>query len=44
MPTLLTLEIDAKEVRFITNLGKGELDYANITDFESHSGNGVLLV
>lgn len=42
MPSLITLEIDAKEVRFISNVGNGTIDFANISNFEAHSGNGQL--
>lgn len=44
MPTLLQLEIASDEkIQFISNIGKGEIDYANVSNFESMSGDGLLV-
>ncbi len=44
MASLITLEIVADKIKFITILGSGAIDYAEIGDFEAHSGNGFLVV
>lgn len=40
--TLITIEIAADDIRFITNLGKAEIDYAIIEGFEALSYDGEL--
>jgi hypothetical protein len=44
MPTLLTLEIDAASIRFVSNIGNGTIDIAEVRNFESHSGSGILFI
>ncbi len=44
MASIITLEIVADDIKFITNLGKGSIDFASINDFEAHSGNGILVM
>ncbi|EAR82880.2 male gamete fusion factor (macronuclear) [Tetrahymena thermophila SB210] len=41
--TLITIEIDAAQIKFVTNLGIGCISQCSINNFESHSGNGKLV-
>ena len=43
MSSLITLEINADTIQFKTILGTGDIDFANINDFESLSTNGILI-
>ena len=40
MNSMLTLEINGDDMIFISNLGKGSIDIAEIRDFEALSGDG----
>lgn len=41
MSTMITIEMNADNIAFKTNLGKGKIVTARIGNFESLSGNGV---
>jgi hypothetical protein len=41
--TMITIEIAADDIRFITNLGKAEIDYAVVEGFEALSYDGDLI-
>lgn len=44
MPTIVQLELATDQrIQFLSNIGKGEIDYANISNFESLSGDGLLI-
>lgn len=44
MSTMITLEIDAGgKIEFVTNIGRGVIDFAEVRNFESLSGSGELL-
>lgn len=41
---MVTIEIDAADIKFIVNLGIGIIKNATINNFESHSGNGKFVI
>jgi hypothetical protein len=41
---LLTLELDASDIKFITNVGKGDIDFIDVKSFEANSNDGSLLM
>ena len=42
-PSMITLELDADSLQFITSVSKGVIDYANITNFQSLTLDGTLI-
>lgn len=42
--TLITLEIVADDIKFVTNVSKGKIDYVKIANFEAKSNNGLMLL
>lgn len=42
--TLITLELNADDVKFIINVSEGAIDYVKVDTFESMSNNGVMII